>query len=413
MTSGRLGPTRVARWTAPVLESASLATPQRAATADNRAVALSIFAVTAAVNLQMPLYRTYAQAAGVGNTATTVVFAFYVVGLVPTLMVFGGISDRVGRRASILAGLLASLLATGIMIVSPGLRLLGLSRVLQGVGVGLTLGAASAYLAERRPTGAPASRSATTVTIASSLGFGGGALFTGLLLMAHPTLRPASFWVVAALAIVCAASVARIEEERPRQGALMRLPIVRLPTIVSNLAILVAWAVTGVIISLLPGQLAAHHLSAWAGPALFLVNGTGALVQPLAMRLSARNSLLVGFACLPVGFTVLLAGAATGTLALVLGGASIAGAACYGFTYQGGLAGITEGEPALRARAVAGYFLFAYLGFALPSVALGVLSDRYGLIPALHGFGFVLVATCVALAIVAKLTLPARQSAVH
>jgi len=62
---------------------------------------------------------------------------------------------------------------------------------------------------------------------------------------------------------------------------------------------------------------------------------------------------------------------------------------------------------------VAGYFLFAYLGFALPSVALGVLSDRYGLIPALHGFGFVLVATCVALAIVAKLTLPARQSAVH
>jgi MFS family permease len=394
------------------MSAGALAADVRSASGDVSAVTMSLFAVTAAVNLQMPLYRAYAQAAGVGNAATTVVFAFYVVGLVPTLLLFGGISDRLGRRPVILGGLLASLLATGIMIVAPGLRLLGVSRVLQGVGVGLTMGAASAYLAERRPPGSTW-RPTTYVTIATSLGFGGGALLTGVALMARPTLRPPSFWAVAALAVVCASFVAQIHDDRPRAGALMRLPIVRRSTLVANLAIMLAWAVTGVVISLLPSQLATRQLSAWAGPALFLVNGTGALVQPLASRLSARSALLVGFGCLPTGFFVLLAGAVSGTLGLVLLGAAIAGAACYGFTYQGGMAVVSDCEPRRRARAVAGYFLFAYIGFAIPSVALGAIADRHGLVHALVGFGVAVTTLCAILSTAAHVCLPASKSDDH
>ena len=370
----------------------------RRASRDMAVVALTLFAVTAAVNLQMPLYRAYAVAAGLGYAVTTIVFAFYVVGLLPTLILFGGISDRVGRRNALLAGLVASLLATLIMIVAPGLRWLWMSRLLQGIGVGLALGAGSAYLVERRPPHVPPTRATTYVAVATSLGFGGGALATGAALLYHTTPRPLSFPAVALLAIVAMACVAGIQQTPAAGGGLLRLPIIRRRAVPANLAILTAWALTGVIVSLLPSQLARHGLSAWAGPALFLVNGTGVLMQPTARRLTPSSALLVGFACLPVGFALLLLGAARGTLALVMVGAAVAGAASYGFTYQGSLAIACDTRPESRAREVAGYFLCGYLGFGLPSVALGGLSDRFGLMASLVAFLIAMTIACLVLA---------------
>jgi hypothetical protein len=160
------------------------------------------------------------------------------------------------------------------------------------------------------------------------------------------------------------------------------------------LTIALAWAVTGIVISLVPGQLAKQGLSPWAGHALFLLNGTGVLVQPWARRLASRRALFIGAWLLPVGYGALLGGAAKGSLALVLSGAAITGSACYGFTYLGGLAELSLRAGPNRARAVSGYFALAYLGFGLPSVGLGFLSDRFGLMPALSGFGVLLILLC-------------------
>jgi predicted MFS family arabinose efflux permease len=81
-------------------------------------------------------------------------------------------------------------------------------------------------------------------------------------------------------------------------------------------------------------------------------------------------------------------------LSLVLLGAAVTGSACYGFTYLGGLAELSLRSGEKRARAVSGYFALAYLGFGLPSVGLGFLSDRFGLMPALSGFGILLILLC-------------------
>ncbi len=85
-------------------------------------IAISLFLVTAAVNLEVPLYRSYAQAAGYGNGLTAIVFAAYVAGLLPILICFGGISDRLGRKLVILLGLLSAALATMSMIISPNIK---------------------------------------------------------------------------------------------------------------------------------------------------------------------------------------------------------------------------------------------------------------------------------------------------
>jgi MFS family permease len=291
-------------------------------------------------------------------------------------------------------GAAAALGATGLMLWHPGMRLLFAARVLQGLGVGLSMGAGSAYLAEALPGPRAVARSAGLVAIATSLGFGGGALFTGTLLLSGTTLRPASYPIHAAAAALCLVLMLAMRPNRPAGGSLLRLPHFPAGSVAIGLTITLAWAVTGVVISLLPAQLSRHGLSAWAGHALFLVNGTGVAVQPWARKLDSRRALLIGAALLPLGYASLLYVAWTGTMACVLAGAALAGSACYGFTYLGGLAELSQRGGERRARAISGYFVFAYLGFGLPSVGLGFLSDRFGLMPTLTGFGVILTALC-------------------
>ncbi|MGY0400070.1 MAG: hypothetical protein ACWIPH_09125 [Ostreibacterium sp.] len=56
-------------------------------------LALALFTVTYAVNLQAPLYGAYALNSNMG-----VAFSAYVAGLMPTLLFLVGVSDRIGHQ---------------------------------------------------------------------------------------------------------------------------------------------------------------------------------------------------------------------------------------------------------------------------------------------------------------------------
>ena len=83
---------------------------------------------------------------------------------------------------------------------------------------------------------------------------------------------------------------------------------------------------------------------------------------------------------------MLLWGVWLGLLWPVLAGACITSAASYGFTYLAALAEVSRAAPEERARAVAGLFVYAYVGFALPVMASGALAERVGLREAMAGF---------------------------
>ena len=360
-------------------------------------VAAALFLVTAAVNLEVPLYPTYAQAAGYGTGLTAVVFAFYVAGLLPVLLLFGGISDKVGRKTILLLGLLVAFGATLLVTLVPTIQALLLARVLQGIGVGLSVGTGTAFLAELWGEGG-ASAAAALTAVTTSLGFGGGALLTSAVLLQGTSTTPASYGIVlGAIAGVMLATLF-LPSPKPVGGTIMRLPAFPKGSVTLGFAIATAWAVTGLVISVVPSQLSLQGLAAWSGPALFLVNGTGALMQPWARRLSAERSLLVGFVLLPVGYALLVLGAWWGALSLILLGASVSGAACYGFTYLGGLTAVSVISGDSRARAVSGYLLFAYVGFGAPSVLVGFLAERIGVPVALAVFLGVVIVVCGVLA---------------
>lgn len=358
-------------------------------------LAFALCLITLAVNLPAPLYITYADLSGQGAAATAVAFSGYVLGVLPVLLALGGLADRVGRKPLILDALALSMVATGLMSLAPSLQTLGLARMCLGLGTGLATATATAYMGELMGN-AHGPRAATWVTASTSLGFGLGAALTSLFLLRGPSLTPGSFHLQLLLAALAMLLVWRLPDPRPAQ----RTPMLRLPcyprgSVGYGLAILLAWACSGVVIALLPGILRQHGLSAWSGFSTFCVISCGLMFQPMARRLGSRTAALLGLLILPCGYAVLAWGAERGQLGAVLLGAVAASSACYGFIYLGGLAAVNELAGNEKTRASAGFFLLAYLGFSLPVIVTGLLSDRLGSRLALLVFGLVLVMGCL------------------
>jgi len=356
-------------------------------------LASGLFTVTFAVNLQAPLYDAYAAESDVGATAVTVAFAAYVGGLMPTLLLLGGLSDRIGRRIPISLALVLGAVATALLVQVPSWTSLVIARFLLGIGTGLATTAGTAYMAEI--LGADrAKNAALIVTSATSLGFGGGALATGISLSVQgPTLLPASYialFVAAPVLAVIALGLPRID--KPRPVSLLRLPVFPAGTWMFGAALALAWSTTGMTIAVVPLELAANNLGGWTGLVIFLAIFVGFLCQPIARRMTNDRALALGFVLIPLGFVVLLVGVWLKFLAMVLVGTCITSAASYGFTYLASLAEVSLRAPEDRARATAGLFVYAYFGFSLPVIASGALADMLGLLSAMIVFGAVQIA---------------------
>ena len=168
-------------------------------------------------------------------------------------------------------------------------------------------------------------------------------------------------------------------------------------TLPAGLAIALAWSLAGIVGVILPAQLVQYNLPNWSGPLLFIFVMTGVLLQPFARRLEAKRSLQLGAAILVLGYITFTCGARLGVLGLVLAGVAIAGTACYGFTYLGGLAEVVRLSGSESARAASGYFVCAYLGYGFPVILIGFFSDRVGIVNTLFGFGVILFVSNVLL----------------
>ncbi len=353
-------------------------------------LALSLFIVTYAVNLQAPLYGAYAFESGAGAGAVTFAFAAYVAGLMPTLVFLGGLSDRIGRRLPLVLALILGLVATCLLSFIPSWESLVFARILLGIGTGLATPAGTAYMTEI--LGAEnQKKAALIVTSTTSLGFGGGALATGVSLSVQGfSFTPSSFIALFVLAPVLALTAFFLARaDKPEKVSLLRLPVFPENSWIFGMALCIAWATTGMTIAVIPLELKNHNLEAWTGFVIFLAIFIGFLCQPVARKFSNAHALIIGFVLIPLGYSILLVGFWVQSIILVLVGTGITSASSYGFIYLAALAEVSARAPLNRARAVAGLFIYAYVGFSLPVIGSGVLADMIGLLPALIVFGIV------------------------
>jgi MFS family permease len=376
------------------------------------AIAFLVFAANAAVS---PLYRIYQAEFGFSATTLTLLFAVYIAVLLLTLLFLGSVSDCVGRRPVMLAGLAAGAAACGLFLSAHSLPLLFAARVLQGVSTGLLAGTATAALHDLRPDGR------ATPVVSSAAPTGGQALgAVGASLLAQYAFAPTHlvWWLLLAAFVIGIVTVLVMPEPGtvgPGMVSSLRLKVsvphpARGAFVAALPALVGTWALAGVYLSLGPSLVAEllHSRNlVWGGILIFLLTGLGALASAALAKRDPSAVMLGGCLALIVGALVTLAAIQTGTPAALYIGTMVAGLGL-GPAFTGAYRSTIALAPSDdRVGLIAAIYIVSYLATGIPTVIGGLAASHFGL----HDTALVYVAAVAGLAVVAVVLLVRRRMA--
>ncbi|MFF0537193.1 MFS transporter [Streptomyces coelicoflavus] len=346
-----------------------------------------VVSLLAASSAPTPLYATYADAWHFSPITTTVVFGVYAIAVLVSLLVFGRVSDHLGRRPVLLTALALQAVALAVLATAQGVDALLLGRVLQGVSTGGAVGALGAAMLD-----VDRHRGAVTNAAAPGIGTGSGALLSGVLVQYAPAPTHLVYLLLAGVFAVQGAAVLRMPETARRTpGARAALvPRMAVPsglwgTVLAAAPILFAtWALAGFYGSLGPAlarQLSGSDSSVVAGLGLFLLTVAATVSAAVLGRVSPRGAMVLGIAVLMAATLAALAAVGARSAPGFFGSTVVAGIG-FGAGFQGGLRTVvSRAEPRERAGLMSVLYVVSYLGMGVPSVVAGVL--------VVHGGGLV------------------------
>ncbi len=361
-------------------------------------VLLCFFAASSAPT---PLYHLYQQAWGFSSVLLTVIFAVYAMSLLATLLVFGSLSDYLGRRPVIFIGLLLEIVAMLLFIAATDVSWLIVARVLQGVATGIATSALGAAMLDSDAQQGPLLNSITPM-----FGMALGALGTSALVQYAPLPMGLAYGLLLAAFAGQAVYLLRVAETvTPQPGVLKTLrPRLAVPVQARGTLLLVlpadiaAWALGGFFLSLAPSLLTAATGSTSVlngGFAVAALTISGAIsIHNLRLR-APRLALLVGCSFLAIGVSVILAAVNLGWLWLFFTGAVVAGIG-FGASFLGALRLLLPLAHAHeRGALMAAFLALSYLAFCIPALLAGVSIKTAGLVATTNVYGGVVVLLAV------------------
>lgn len=349
------------------------------------AVAAAFVITMIGTTLPTPLYPLYGEEYGFSQVTITVIFAAYAAGVIAALLLFGNLSDVIGRRRVLLPGLLCSALSAGCFLLAQGLAPIIVGRLFSGLAAGIFTGAATAALLDLAPEGG-AARASLLATIVNVGGLGSGAMLAGVLAEYAPEPLRLVFWVHLGLLALAAVGVWRMPE--PVEGAESRAFRVRptrpsvaqearavfAPAVVAGFA---GFAVLGLVTAISPaflGQVLGESNRALIGLVVLAVFGASIAGQASARPLDPSRALRLGCVLLIAGSTVLALSLSVASLALLVTGGVIAGAG-QGAGFAAGLASINGVTPAAeRGATISSFFVVCYVAISVPVIGVGLLA---------------------------------------
>lgn len=368
------------------------------------------------------LYVLYQQEWGLSSGMITVVFALYAVTVLAGLLLFGSLSDTLGRRPVLAAGLVLAIVSMGLFASAQGLGLLLAARAVQGLAVGLATGAMGAALLELSPGSRPA-LGAQVNSAGPTVGIGLGGIGAGLLVQYAPAPTVLTYLLLVGAFAVCLAGVARMAESAPgRAGASGgRLKIaphrIHIPAAARGrfavliLTIVAVWSVGGFYLSLGPHLVLSLLRSTnylVGGATVALLAGAATAAQLLLGRTEALRTAVLGLLGLLGGLALVLLALGLGSAPVFLVATAVLGAG-WGAAFLGSFRALSGlAEPAHRGELTAAVYVFAYLAMSVPAVLAGLLTNIHGLHRTSVGFMATVAAVC-ALALLATLRLAARN----
>lgn len=367
----------------PVLPVSSPATHARRGSAFLLLASITV-SFLAGSSAPTPLYAHYQAAWGFSAATVTAIFASYAVVLLASLLVFGRLSDHLGRKPVIVASALLQVVAMAIFASAAGVGALFAGRIVQGIATGAAIAAVGAGMLDL-----DRERGTIANAVAPAFGTAAGAILSGLMVRYLPQPTLLVYVVLAAVYVLQAAGIAAMPEPgRTRPGALASLrpqlgargaakDAVRLavPMLVAG------WAVAGFYASLGPAlvrKVFGLDPSLAGGMALFALAGSAGLAVAALRASSPQRLSALGARALALGMAAVLAALVTHSaiayfLATVLAGVG------FGAGFQGGVRSVLAVTgTADRAGVLSVVFVVAYLAMGLPAVGAGVAVVRTG-----------------------------------
>jgi MFS family permease len=362
-------------------------------------------------NLPSALYGVFRVAFGYSSLTQTLLYAAAVAVIAPGLLVFGPLSDVIGRRALILAGLISFGMGDLLFVAADGTAWLFAARVAQGLGMACGSAAAVAALSDS-VAGLVSDQvraqrlAALTATVCMTGGLAFGPLLAGILAQYGPAPRELSFLVHLALVVIAFVAALRVPGKAATtvghwHPALLRVPESIRQTFAPIAASgFLAWSVLGVFSAIIPSFFAdlfdTKNL-ALTSAALALMIATSALAQLGAHRLRAVTAQVVGLCALAVGLALLVAATVTRDPVVAVF-AMLGSGVGHGLIFVGEMTEITVATPAEERGAVISVIhLINYIGLGGPVIGVGFLSLSYSLPAATRLAALVITVLCVLL----------------
>ncbi|WP_329133151.1 MFS transporter [Streptomyces sp. NBC_01476] len=353
-------------------------------TASLTLLASIVVTLLAASSAPTPLYAVYQQEWGFSPITTTVVFGVYALAVLAALLVFGRVSDHIGRRPVLFAALAGQALAMVVFATAGSVDALLAARVIQGVSTGAALGAIGAGLLD-----IDRARGALANSFAPATGTATGALISGFVVQYLPAPTHLVYYLLLGLFALQAAGLLFLRESVTRKpGALagMRPEIglpksARRPVAIAVPVLFAVWALAGFYGALAPGITAAlvhSHAVVYGGLGLFVLAAAGAGSVLLLRNAPTRTVMALGVLALIAGVAITLVsiGSGAGGTASVTGffaGTAVAGFG-FGAGFQGGIRLVMPlVRPHERAGVLSLLYVVSYLGMGVPAVIGGVL----------------------------------------
>jgi MFS family permease len=353
----------------------------------------------AASSAPTPLYAVYQREWGFSPITTTVVFGVYALAVLAALLVVGSLSDHVGRRPVLLAGITLQAVTMVVLTTAGGVPELLLARVVQGLATGAAVGAVGAGMLD-----IDKAKGTITNAVAPMTGTATGSIASGLLVQFLPW--PVHLVYLALLGVFVLQGVGvwlMAETSAPKPGALASLrprlgiPRTALGPVLTAVPVLVAvWALAGFYGSVAPAVVrvvVGSDSSLLGGLALFVLAGSGALTVLLLRDVRPRVVMLLGIAALIVGVGVTLLSVDHRSTAGFFLGTALAGAG-FGGGFQGAIrTTVPLAAPHERSGLLSTLYVVSYLAMGLPAVIGGVLVVHGGgLLPTTREYGLAVMA---------------------
>jgi MFS family permease len=346
-----------------------------------------------------PLYSVYQAEWGFSPITVTMVFGIYAIAVLTALLIFGALSDHVGRRPVLLVALALQAITMLVFATADGVPELVIARVIQGLSTGAAVGALGAGLLDIDRTKGTVANGVGPMTGTASGGF-----VSGLFVQFLPAPTHLIYLVLGAAFVAQGVGVLLMPESVTRKaGALASLrprvaipAAARTPMLLAVPAVVAVWALAGFYGSLGPTVvrvLLGADSFVLGGLALFALAGAGAVTVLSARNAATRSVMGIGLVALIVGVGVTLVAINVTSIVLFFVGTVVAGIG-FGGGFQGALRTVVPLAAAHeRAGLLSALYVVSYLAMGLPAVAAGFL--------VVHGGGVVGTATEYGVAIIA------------